>query len=133
MERNLVKGILATVQNDGADLTEFKPAVLDFDEREALLNALGCVACNFYFLTINGIDCMLFIDNLGVHDGELLTTMIVKIDGNVAQVFSGNYFICKSSHGRAESLSDAECETILGNLKITAFGYYTSRYLLIDL
>ncbi len=132
MEKNFIKGILATVQNVGADLTEFKPAVLDFNDREAMEKSLCCVEPNIYQFPFNGIDLLFYFDDSGVHDEEAIATMIVKIDDKVARVFTGNFFICKLSHGCVESLSDDECEIILGNLKITAFGYFTSRYLLLN-
>ncbi len=133
MERKLIKGILATVQNEGAELTEFKPTILDVCAVDAVAKALCCICPNIYKLVINGIECLIYADDSGAHDDNSVVTMIIRDDAKVAFMFFKNYFVCKFSHGYIESLSDAECETILGNLKITAFGYFPSRYLLIDL
>lgn len=133
MEKNYVKGILAAVQNGGADLTDFKPVVLDINDEEVLANALGCVVRNEFFITINGIECYIFADDSGMHDEEAIATMIVKIDGKVARVVIKNLFICKVLNGHVTGLSDDECAIILGNLKISGFGYFPKLYLLINL
>lgn len=133
MEKNLVKGILATVQNEGADLTEFKPAVLDINDREVMAKALCCVEPNIYQFPVNRIDLLIYCDDSGVHDEEAVATMIVKIDCKIAHVIIKNLFVCKLSNGHVVSLTDDECVSILGNLKITAFGYFPTRYLLFNI
>lgn len=133
MERNLIKGILATVQNDGVDLTEFKSAVLDVNDQEALTKALCCVVPNEYRYIIDGIECHIFADDSGVHDEEAIVTMIIKENVGITHVLIKNLFICKVLNGHVTSLSDDECAIILCKLKTTYFGYFPMRYLFVEL
>lgn len=133
MEKGIIKGILATVQNDGADLTDFRVAEIDFSDDGALTKALCCVEPYIYRFPMKELDMLIFCDDSGVHDADAITTMILKIDGQVAHVVIKNLFVCKLLNGHVASLTDDECNFILGHLKITAFGYYPSRYLLFNL
>ena len=111
---------------------EFKPTVLDFSDEGALTKALCCIRPFIYRFVINGIECLIYADDSGVYDVDSIVTMLVKEDGITTHMLIKNLFICKFSHGHAESLSDEECESILGNLRVTSFGYCTSRYLLVN-
>ena len=133
MEKNYVKGILATVQNDGADLTDFKATVLDVNDQVVLAKALCCVVPNEYRYVIDGMECHIYADDSGVHDENAVATMIVKADGYVVHAIIKNLFICKVVNGQDVSFSDEEQAIILGKLRLQHFGYFPTLYLDIKL